>query len=72
MREMDQYCEDNHLLNKGSYGRQPGQRLINPVIVDVAQVEIAMITRQILVRFNNNATEFFDQIMPHILCLCLR
>ena len=23
MREMDQHCEDNHLLNKGSYGGRP-------------------------------------------------
>ena len=35
MREIDQHCEDNHLLNKGSYGGRPGQRSIDPVIVDV-------------------------------------
>ena len=72
MREMDQYCEDNHLHNRGFYGGRPGRRSIGPVIVDVTQVEIAMITRQILVRFNNDATACFDRIMPHILCLCLR
>ena len=72
MREMDQHCEDNHLLNKGSYCGRPGQRSIGPVIVDVTQVGIAMITRQILVCFNNNVTACFDQIIPHILCLCLR
>ena len=72
MREMDQHCEDNYLLNKGSYGGQPGQRSIDPVIVDVTQVEIAMITRRILVRSNNDATACFDKIMPHILYLCLR
>ena len=31
-----------------------------------------MITRRILVRFNNDATACFDRIMPHILSLCLR
>ena len=31
-----------------------------------------MITRRILVRFNNDATACFDRIMPHILCLCLQ
>ena len=72
MREMYQHCEENHLLNKDSYGGRPGRRFIDPVIVDVTQVEIAMITRRILVRFNNNATACFDRIMPHILCLCLR
>ena len=72
MQEMDQHCEDNYLLNKGSYGGRPGRRSIDPVIVDVTQVEIAMITRRILVRFNNDATACFNRIMPHILCLCLR
>ena len=72
MREMDQHCKVNHLLNKDSYGRRPGRRSIDPVIVDVTQVEIAMITRRMLVRFNNDATACFDRIMPHILCLCLR
>ena len=72
MQEMDQHCEDNYLLNNGSYGKRPSRRSIDPVIVDVTQVEIAMITRHILVRFNNNATACFDRIMPYILCLCLR
>ena len=72
MREMDQHCEENHLLNKGSYGGRPGRRSIDPVIVDVVQVEIVMITRRILVRFNNDATACFNRIMPHILCLCLK
>ena len=72
MREMHQHCEDNYLLNKGLYRGRPGQRSIDPVIVNVTQVEIAMITCQILVRFNNDATACFDRIMPHILCLCLQ
>ena len=25
MQEMDQHCEDNYLLNKGSYGERPGR-----------------------------------------------
>ena len=40
--------------------------------MDVTQVEIAMITRRILVRFNNDGMACFDRIMPHILSLCLR
>ena len=71
MRGMDQYCEDNHSLNKGSYGGRPSRRSTDPVIVDITQVEIAMITWCILVRFNNDATTCFDCIMPHILSLCL-
>ena len=31
-----------------------------------------MITQRILVQFNDNVTACFDQIMPHILCLCLQ
>ena len=72
MREIDQHYEDNYLLNKGSYGGQPGRRSINLIIVDVTQVEIVMITQRILVRFNNDITACFDRIMPHILCLCLQ
>ena len=45
---------------------------LTPSLFDVTQVEIAIITRRILVRFNNDATACFDRIMPHILCLCLR
>ena len=71
IREMNQLCEDNQLLNKGSYGGRPGRRSVDPVIVDVTQVKIAMITRRILMRFNNNAIACFDRIVPHILCLCL-
>ena len=69
---MDKHCEDNYLLNNGSYGGRPGRRSIDPVIVDVTQVEIVMITRQILVRFNIDSTACFNRIMPYILYLCLR
>ena len=69
VQEMDQHCEGKYLLNKWSYGWRPGRRSINPIIVDVTQLKIAMIIQQILVRFNNNATACFDWIMPHILCL---
>ena len=72
MREMDQHYEDNHLLNKCSYGGRPGRRSIDPVIVNVTQVEIAMMTQRTLVRLNNDVTACFDRIMTHILCLCLR
>ena len=72
MLEMDQHWENNHLLKKGSYGGRSGWRSIDPVIVYVTQVEIAMITPKILVRYNNDATACFDRIMSHILCLFLQ
>ena len=72
MQEMDQHCKDNHLLIKASHSRQLDRTSIDQGIIDVIQVEIAMITWQILVRFNNDATAYFDCIMPHLLCLCLR
>ena len=68
---MDQHCKDNHFLNKDSNGGQPNRRLIDPVIVDVTQVEISMVTQTILVQIDNDATACFDQIMPHIFFLCL-
>ena len=71
MWKMNQHYKDNYLLNKESYGGKPGRRSTNPVIVDVTQVEIVMITQRILVRFSNDAAASFNQIMPHILYLCL-
>ena len=71
VRELDHHCEDNKLINEGTYGSQTNRRAIDPVIVDVTQTEISMITRKILVRFNNDATACFDCILSHLLCLCL-
>ena len=31
-----------------------------------------MVTRRVLVRFNNDAIVYFNRIMSHILCLCLQ
>ena len=72
LRELDQHYEDNGMINKGIYGSRANRRAVDPVIVDVTQTEISMITRTILVQFNNYATACFDRIMPHILSLCLR
>ena len=72
VRELDHHCEDNKLINEGTYGSRTNRRAIDPVIVDVTQTEISMITRKILVRFNNDATACFDRILSHLLCLCLR
>ena len=72
LRELDQHCENNKLINKGTYGCRANRREIDPVIIDVTQTEYSMITRTPLVRFNNDTTTCFDQIMPHLLSLCLR
>jgi hypothetical protein len=70
-RELDQHCEDNFLINKGVYGCRPSRRAIDPVFVDIAQTETAMVTRTPLVKFNNDATACFDRILVHLLNLCL-
>ena len=70
MCKMNQYYEDNYLINKGTYGGRANQRSINLVIIRATQVEISTITRRILVQFNNNTIAFFDRIIHHILCLC--
>ena len=44
----------------------PNRRAIDPVVVDVTQTEIAMVTRQILIRCNNNLTQCFDRILCHV------
>jgi hypothetical protein len=71
-RELDQHCEDNHLINKGVYGCRPSRRAIDPVFVDVTQTELAMVTRTPLVKFNNDARACFNRILVHLLNLCLR
>jgi hypothetical protein len=71
-RELDQHCEDNYLINKGVGGCRPNRRAIDPVFVDVTQIEMAMVTRTPLVKFNNDATACFDRILVHMLNLCLR
>jgi hypothetical protein len=48
-RELDQHCVDNKLINSGVYGCRPNRRAINPVFVDVTQIEMAMVTRTPLV-----------------------
>jgi hypothetical protein len=59
-------------MNKGVYGCRPNRRAIDPVFVDVTQTELSMIQRNVLVRFNNDATACFDGILVHILTLCLQ
>jgi hypothetical protein len=74
-RELDQHCEDNylkHLMNKGIYGCRPNRRAIDPVFVDVTQTELSMVTRTILVQFNNDVMACFDRILVHVLTLCLQ
>ena len=50
------HCEDTNQFNDGCYGGRPNRRAIDPVIVEVTQVELATILRKILIRFNNDAT----------------
>ena len=71
VRELDHHCEGNKLINEGTYGSRTNRRAIHLVIVDVTRTEVSMITRNILVRFNNDATACFNQILSHLLCLCL-
>ena len=53
-RLLQQHCEDRNSLNKGSYSGRPNRRAIDPFLVDVMQMEIAMVTRRPLIRFNND------------------
>ena len=64
--QFSRHCEDTNQFNDGCYGGRPNQRAIDPVIVDVTQVELATILRRILIRFNNDATACFDFIMAHL------
>ena len=35
LRELNHHCEDNNLINKGTYGSQANRRAVDFVIVDV-------------------------------------
>ena len=48
-RKLQQHNEDNCQLNDGCKGGRANRRAIDPVIVDVTQLEIAMILRQALI-----------------------
>ena len=65
-RLLQQHMEDNKLINTGCYGGRPNRRAIDPVLVDITQTEMSMITRRPLVRFNNDATACFDCILVHL------
>ena len=65
-RQFSRNCEDTNQFNDGCYGGRPNRRAIDPVIVDVTQVELATILRRILIRFNNDATACFDRIIAHL------
>ena len=54
MKKNSQHLEDNCLLNPGYYGGQPNYCATNPVIVDVIQTKITMITRKPLIWCNND------------------
>lgn len=71
LRESDQHCEDNRLINKGTYGSRANRCAIDSVVIDVTQIEYSIVTRTPLVRFINNVTACFDRIMPHLLSLYL-
>ena len=68
-RKLQQHIEDRSLLNDGCFGGRPNKRAIDPVLIDVTQTEIAIITRRPLVRFNNDMTSCFDRIMSHLATL---
>ena len=43
-RKLQQHIEDKSLLNDGCFGGRPNRRAIDPVLIDVTQTEIAIVT----------------------------
>ena len=68
-RKLSQHLEDNKLLNPGTYGGCPNRCAIDPVIIDVTQTEIAMVTRRPLIKCNNDLKQCFDRLMSHLVQL---
>ena len=53
-QKIQQHIEDRNLLNKGCYGGQPNQCANDPVVVDVTQIELAMVTQHPIIQCNNH------------------
>lgn len=62
-RKLSQHLEDKNLLNLGCYGGQPNCYVIDLVISDITQTEIAMITIRHLIWRNNDLKQCFDYIL---------
>lgn len=65
-QKLQQHYKNNKLLNNGCYGGRPNQHAIDPIVVDVTQIEIPMVTRRILIQSNNDLIQCFDRILCHI------
>ena len=68
-RKLSQHLEDNKLLNPGTYGGCSNRQAIDPVIINVTQTEIAMVTRRPLIWCNNDLKQCFDRLMSHLVQL---
>ena len=65
-------CEDEGIINNGVYGSRQNRRSHDPVLADITQVDLSLVTCTFLAKFNNDATACFDRILPHIATVCLR
>ena len=65
-QKLQQHIEENNLLNKGCYSGQPKCRAIDPAVVDLTQIELAMVTRCLIIRCNNDLTQCFGCILCHL------
>jgi hypothetical protein len=66
-------AEDQNVLHEGSYGPRPCQSLLDPIGIEVLQVEYSHLTRLAHLKFSNDAEACYDQIIVNlatIISLC--
>ena len=59
-------AETNNLLHKDTYGSRPRRNAHMPVQIEEMQYEISRLTRYPLIRYDNDASNCFDRIVPSV------
>ena len=58
--------EDANLMNPGCYGNRPTRSALDPVLIEVLQLEYSWATRYPHIKFSNDATSCYDRIIPSV------
>jgi hypothetical protein len=66
------HCEDSKILNPGCYGCRPAQTAHDPIVIEDLQMDYTYATRYPHMKFSDDATSCFDQIIPSVSSIIAR